>query len=109
MVSKSAKIHAAVASVLVVFPLLVALLMSTSAAVIAVVLIGVGGYGFAVCLLVAGFWHRYRYGVWPFEFGDEPTGLRQEDSRGASHENRGLFYRAHQVLLAWLSKNFSNV
>lgn len=107
--SKSAKIYAGAALVLVGLPLVFGLWSGSSAAIMAIALLGIGGYGFAVCLLVAGFWHRYRHGAWPVDVDDEPTGMRQKESRGGTSENRRLLYRANRVLLSWLNRHFSNV
>lgn len=107
--SKSAKIYTGAALVLVVFPLVIGLWSGSSAAIMAIALLGIGGYGFAVCLLIAGFWHRYRYGAWPFDVDEGPDDLRQKESRGAAGGNRRLLYRANQVLLSWLNRHFSNI
>lgn len=107
--SKSAKIYAGAALILIVFPLVVGLWSGASAATIAIVLLGISGYGFAVCLLAAGLWHRYWYGTWPVDIDDGPTHLRQSETTGAGRENRGFLYRANQVLVSWLNRHFSNV
>ena len=107
--SKSAKIYGGAALVLVAFPLLVALWGGTSSAIIAILLIGAGGYGFTVCLLLGSFWHRYRRGVWPIEFGERTATSWPRSAGAADGETDGAQYRISQPLLDWLKKPFSNV
>ena len=106
--TKSTKIYGGAALVLVVMPLLVSFWGGTSAAIIAILLIGAGGYGFSVCLLLASFWHRYRRGTWPLEFTDESPGLPQPDARAADGRSDQSNYRISQPLLGWLKRPSSN-
>ena len=107
--SKSAKIYGGTALALVAFPLLVGLWGGTSSAIIAIVLIGVGGYGFAVCLLLASFWHRYRHGTWPVEITDGSTATRRGDPRAGNCESNEARYSASHDLQGWLKRFFSSV
>lgn len=109
MMSKGTKVYAGAALVLVVFPMVLGLWSGSAAAIMAIALLGIGGYGFAVCLLIAGFWHRYRYGAWPVDIEDESHDLRQKESTEDVGEDRPLLYRANQLLLGWLNRHFSNV
>lgn len=107
--SKSAKIYGGAALVLVAFPLLVAVWGGTSSAIIAILLIGAGGYGFAVCLLLASFWHRYRHGAWPIEIAASPTASWPHDAKAANSESGNSYYRVGQPLLGWLKRPSSNL
>lgn len=107
--SKSAKIYTVAALVLVGLPLVLGLWSGSSAALLTIGLLGIGGYGFTVCLLVAGVWHRYRYGAWPIDIDEEMRDRHRAEREGASGEDRRLFYRANRVLMGWLNRNFSNV
>jgi len=109
MMSKSAKIYTGAALALIAFPLVIGLWSGSSAAIMAIALLGIGGYGFAVCLLVAGFWHRYCYGAWPIDIDAGPDDRRQQGPGEGERENRGFLYRANQVLLSWFNRHFSNV
>jgi hypothetical protein len=105
--SKSAKIYGSAALVLIAFPLLVALWGGTSSAIIAILLIGAGGYGFVVCLLLGSFWYRFRRGTWPLEFAEGTATSRHQDA--GAIDGDGTQYRVRQPLLGWLKKPFSNV
>ena len=109
MMSKSAKIYTGAALALIAFPLAIGLWSGSSAAIMAIALFGIGGYGFAVCLLVAGFWHRYCYGAWPVDIDDAPDGRQQQEPIEGDRDNHGLLNRANQVLLSWFNRHFSNV
>lgn len=107
--SKSAKVYGGAALILIVFPLLVALWGGTSSAVIAVLLIGAGAYGFAVCLLLGSFWHRYRHGTWPVEIGEAEAVAWGPSGSAAASENSPPRYRVSQTLESWVKKKPSNI
>lgn len=107
--SKSAKIYSGAALALIAFPLLVGLWGGTSSAIIAIMLIGVGGYGFAVCLLLASFWHRYRHGTWPIEITGGSSATRQGDPRAGNCGSSEARYSASHVLQGWLKRFFPSV
>ncbi len=121
--SKSAKMYIGAALVLIAFPLVLALWNGTSA-IVAILLIGVGVYAFAVCLLVASFWHRHHFGTWPVEIAEDPTmSWRYPYSEDAALENAGpaeragagdadesgIRYRVSHAMLGWLRRFSSNV
>jgi hypothetical protein len=102
--SMSAKIYSGAALVLVAFPLLVGLWGGSSSAIIAIMLIGVGGYGFAVCLLLASFWHRYRYGTWPVVIAAGPSDTLETEPGAGGREPGGARYRTSHALQGWLKR-----
>jgi len=120
--SKSARLYGAAALVLIGFPLLLAFWSSTSA-IIAVLLLGVGAYAVAVWLLIASFWHRHRYGTWPVEILDDPTlaprfpqpaeeALEGAGSPRARHlvaEDADERYRMSRVMQDWFRRFSSNL
>jgi hypothetical protein len=122
--SKSTKIYGLAALILVAFPLVLAF-WSGASAIMAILLIGVGAYGFAVCLVIASFWHRHRYGSWPIEIEEDPTTAAQKypysaeaapesarlDGQAESGDGRGsgIRYRANNAVQGWLRRFSSNV
>jgi Na+/melibiose symporter-like transporter len=121
--SKSAIAYGAAALVLIVFPLIVGI-WSGASAIIAILLIGVAVYALAVCLLIACFWHRHRYGSWPIEIEEDPTvprrypfstgsltesgGLAKGSESDDGHE-RGVRYRVSHSVQGWLRRFSSHV
>lgn len=69
--SKSAKAYGAAALVLIGFPLLLSL-WSLSVAMMAILLLGIGAYATAVCVVLSSFLYRHLSGRWPLEFDEEP-------------------------------------
>jgi len=120
--SKSARLYGAAALVLIGFPLLLAFWSSTSA-IVAILLFGVGAYAAAVWLLIASFWHRHRYGTWPVEILNDPTLAPRlpraaEDAleAGGSARARALDpeeaderYRPSRAMQGWFSRFSSNL
>lgn len=108
------------ALVLVVFPVGLSF-WSGASALLAILLIGVAGYAFAVCLLMASFWHRHRYGTWPIDIEGDPTmPERYPPSGEVATESAGLArrspddvgvgrYRFSHSIQRWLRKFSSNI
>lgn len=107
--SKSTKVYTGAVLILIVFPAVLGLWFGSAAAIMAIALLGIGGYGFAVCLLIAGFWHRFRYGAWPGDIEEESPDRRLREAAAALGAERPLLYRVNQLLLGWLNRHFSNV
>jgi len=120
--SKTARVYLIAGLVLVGFPVFLAL-WGLAASVMAILMMGLGFYAVAVCLLCGCLWHRFHFGTWPIEIEDDPI----EDERypigfeplgsGPRHRRRGagagiaseVRYRLSATMQGLLRKLSSNV